>query len=117
MGRNSPEQTVASASGPRVAAGPRAYRRFAPARPVVRATSPSINPCRPNRAPAPFCPRNSPQLQSRQTEQDQHHGDDPEPHDDLRLLPPRELVVVMKRRHSENAFAAAPLEIKDLEIG
>src|SRR5438132_727332 len=81
----------------------RAYRRLAPTRRGERATSPSTNPCRPNRAPAPFCLRNSPQLQSGETEQDQHHGDDPEAHDDLGLLPPRELVVVVQRRHSENA--------------
>src|SRR5258708_6666613 len=102
MDRNAPEPTVASASGPRGAAGPRAYRRLAPARPVVRATSPSINPCRPNRAPAPFCLRDSPQLQSRQTEQDHHHDDDPEPHDDLRLLQPQDLALLIHRPHPKN---------------
>src|SRR5690554_7370850 len=42
-------------------------------------------------------------LEGRQADQHQHHGDDPETHDDPRLRPPLELVVVVDRRHAEDA--------------
>ena len=45
------------------------------------------------------------QLQGGQAQQDQHHGDDPEPHDDARLRPALEFEVVVNRRHAEDALA------------
>ena len=44
-------------------------------------------------------------LQARQADQHQDHGDDPETHDHLRLGPTLELEVVMDRRHAKNAPA------------
>src|SRR5882762_1674924 len=113
MRREPPE---ASFAGPPAAAARRACQRHARSLRFAQATSPSTNPCHPGRAPAPFCPQNSPQLQCGETEQHEHHGDDPEANDHLRLLPSRQLVVMVKRRHSENALAAAPFEVQDLII-
>ena len=47
----------------------------------------------------------SAQLQRRETEQHEQHRDDPEAHDDLVLLPALQLVVVVDRRHPEDALA------------
>src|SRR6185295_11093041 len=44
-----------------------------------------------------------------------HHGDDPEAHYHLRFLPAFEFVVVVQRRHAENALAAGGLEIDHLD--
>src|SRR4051794_37729598 len=56
----------------------------------------------------------SAQLQRRQADQRQQDGDDPEPDDDLRLLPALLLEVVVKRRHPEHALAGE-LERRDLD--
>src|SRR5258708_6022306 len=45
------------------------------------------------------------QLERRQADQHQHHGDDPETNDDLILFPAFQFIVVVKRRHAKNAFA------------
>src|SRR5690242_16687816 len=45
------------------------------------------------------------QFESRQAEEHEHHRDDPEPHDDLVLLPALQFVVVVERRHAEDALA------------
>src|SRR2546422_2156194 len=58
--------------------------------------------------------RRSAQLQCRQRQEGQGEGDDPEAHDDLRLRPARELVMVVERRHAEHA-AAGQLEARDLD--
>src|SRR5579862_5141677 len=49
--------------------------------------------------------RGSSQFQRRQAEEDQHHRDDPEPHDDLVFLPALQFVVVVQRRHAKDALA------------
>ena len=49
----------------------------------------------------------SAQLQRGQPDQGQHERDDPEADDDLRLGPALELVVVVDRRHAEDALAGA----------
>src|SRR5262245_8268481 len=58
--------------------------------------------------------KSSPQLECRQREERQCERDDPEAHDDLRLRPPGQLVVVVERRHAEDA-AARQLEARDLD--
>src|SRR5688572_4136 len=47
--------------------------------------------------------RPSPELQRGERQQRERERDDPEPHDDLRLGPAVELVMVMERRHPEHA--------------
>src|ERR1043165_10231796 len=105
----------------------RACRRRAACRRAPRPIAPRKGGYRPARAPAPASPsarkvaaggearrpaRASSELERREAEQDEHHGDDPEAHHDLALLPSLELVVVVQRRHAEDALAAAPLEVK-----
>src|SRR3989442_13699890 len=51
----------------------------------------------------PLAPRwGSSQLQGAERQQRQRERDDPEAHDDLRLRPTLQLVVVMERRHTED---------------
>src|SRR5258707_13455634 len=59
--------------------------------------------------------RASSELQRREAEEHEHHGDDPKAHHHLALLPALELVVMMQRRHAENALAAGGLEAEDLQ--
>src|SRR5487761_2288691 len=75
---------------------------FLPAKTVM-----GIMLCRPGRAGALS------QLQRREARKRQHHRDNPEADDDLRLGPAELLVVVMDRRHPEHALAGQ-LERHDL---
>src|SRR5690606_27922240 len=50
----------------------------------------------------PFALSCSPQLQSGQADEDQHHCDDPEPDHHLIFFPAFELVVVVQRRHAKD---------------
>src|ERR1041384_50212 len=59
--------------------------------------------------------RASSELERRKPEQHEHHGDDPEAHHHLALLPSLELIVMVERRHAEDALAAAVLEVQDLD--
>src|SRR5690606_35307191 len=56
----------------------------------------------------------SPQLERRKPDQRQYDGDDPETNDDGWLLPALLLVVVMQRRHAEDALSGQ-LVGKDLD--
>src|SRR5690606_35547918 len=65
-------------------------------------------------------PARSSQLQGRETEQHEHHGDDPEPHHDLGYLEAAHFEVMAQRSHPEDALAdaeAAPgvLEVAELQ--
>ena len=64
--------------------------------------------CRARRRPR-ACPsrraRRSPQLQAREAHEREEDGDDPEANDDLRLGPALLFVVMMDRRHQEDALA------------
>ena len=98
----------------RAAAAPRACRRRARARPArasQRAIDSPVSPRPSTRRVLPFSSM-AHNLHQRsfsvdRPEQHQHHGDDPEAHHDLRLLPALQLVVVVQRRHAEDALAAA----------
>ena len=106
---NAPPMKLAPAA--RARAAPRSLRRLgarvarrARARRCARTSAPSPGRIRRGRARARAGLRGvhaSPQLQRGQADQAQQHRDDPEAHDDLRLLPAALLEVVVQRRHPE----------------
>jgi hypothetical protein len=56
----------------------------------------------------------SAQFQCSQSEQDEHHSDDPETNNNAGLRPPFQFEMVMQRRHAEDALASQ-LERANLE--
>ncbi len=54
-------------------------------------------------------------LEGGEADQHQDQGDDPGTDDDLGLGPPLQLIVVVQRRHAEDALAARVLEVAHLQ--
>src|SRR6201991_3400920 len=93
--------TLSALSSPAITSAPPAFKAWQLASP---------EPPRPNTAtvlPAKEVTgiKLSPQLQGRETDQRQHHRDDPEADDDLRLGPAELLEMMVDRRHLEDTLS------------